>query len=217
MLLLRPWMMWLRGLRHRFWQRLWLKGRVCVGPGRPKVAPGVRVTTPWAGLHGRAGGTPEHGRPLHWRAFERRRLLQVVLVTRMRLHAAVAGEAGTASPLQLRHRSLSLFVNWFVKQTIPEEPEKSQRRARESGPKGGGSAAAYSQQRRTFLSPGAPAVLGLHVRRRPVLDCEGHRLLHHVGTVAAWEEERTEVRLGVERSSRQALGTHSWRLVGFPC
>lgn len=122
---------------HRFWQRLWLgrvrlKGGVQVGggPGRSKEAHRVRVktagegpfrVTPRARLHSSGRGTLEHGGPVHWGAFERGHQFGAVLVTRVCLHAAVTREAGTAPPLQLRHRFMSHFVKRFVKQTIPEE------------------------------------------------------------------------------------------------
>lgn len=77
--------------------------------------------TPRARLHSSGRGTLEHGWPVHRGAFERGHQSGAVLVTRVCLHAAVAREAGTAPPLQLRHRFVSHFVERFVKQTIPEE------------------------------------------------------------------------------------------------
>lgn len=137
MLLVVPWMMWLLVLRHWSWQRLWLrwvrlKGGVYVGggPRRPKVAHCVRVktaggrsfrSTPWAGLHSSVRGTLEHGWPLHWWAFERRRQFHGVWVAWMCLHAAVTREPRTTSPLQLRDGFMSHFVQRLVKQTIPEQ------------------------------------------------------------------------------------------------
>lgn len=78
-------------------------------------------STPWAGLHSSVRGALEHGRPLHWGAFEWRHGSHGVLVNRTCLHAAVAREPGTTSPLQLGDSFMSHFVKRFVKQTIPEQ------------------------------------------------------------------------------------------------
>jgi len=113
-----------------------------------KVAHGVRVNaaagrsfclTPRVGFH---GGPLEHRRPQH------RTLIRGTFVLRTlegwalelralegwaregwhhsdrvmihRLHAAVAGEAWTAAPLQLRHRLMGHFEDGLVHQTIPD-------------------------------------------------------------------------------------------------
>lgn len=144
---------WVLVLRQRFWQRLRLgrirlEGVVHVGGGplRPKVAHCVRVkpadgrsveSTPRARLQGGAwGGTLEHGRAFHRRALERWHQSHGVLVNGACLHAAVTGEPGATSPLQLGDSFMSHFVKRFVKQTIPEQESRRDAvriEARESG------------------------------------------------------------------------------------
>ena len=126
------------------------------GHRRVKVTHGVPTRrgpvqlTPWVGLHGGAlehwaleHGPLDHGALEYGafvrRALELRSLKRLALVRRAvegghhadrvvisRLHAAVAGEAGTATPLELRHRLVSHFEDGFVHQTIPDVVEYHQ-------------------------------------------------------------------------------------------